>query len=52
MVLIRPMPPLASVIPELPKSLNQPTSSGVYGRKNASAGRPFRSAQSDSPSAP
>src|SRR5262249_30080091 len=26
---MRPMPPLASTIPDVPKSLNQPTSSGV-----------------------
>jgi hypothetical protein len=26
---MRPMPPLASITPEVPKSLNQPTSSGV-----------------------
>jgi hypothetical protein len=26
---MRPIPPLASAMPEVPKSLNQPTSSGV-----------------------
>src|SRR5919198_197732 len=49
---IRPMPPVASVTPEVPNVLNQETTSGVYGRRNESIGRSLRGAQTDSPNAP